>query len=327
MSNTTSTPEALPPAIASLPASVETASSQNPFIVLIASYPSAESRRSIDQRLRKVVELVGDGGTVENFPWHLLTHAHTAAIRARLLETPLKVATVNAVLAALRRVLKECWRLGLMGVEDYHRAVDLPAVRGSTLTRGRSLERGELRALFEACARDPGPSGRRDAALIAIAYGCGLRRSELCGVALEHYNEETGELKVVAGKGRKDRLVYAPRGTREAVSNWLDVRGREPGPLLCRTTKGRAGGILLDSGLTSSALYQVVSRRCRQAGISDVSPHDLRRSFVSDLLDAGADLAATQRLCGHSSPSTTSRYDRRPEEAKRQAAELLQVPV
>src|SRR6202022_408889 len=83
--------------------------------------------------------------------WEGLRYQHTQAIRAKLAET-YAPATVNKLLAALRGVLKECWRLGLTSAESYHRATDIRAIKSSTLPRGRALSSGELRAIFEACA-------------------------------------------------------------------------------------------------------------------------------------------------------------------------------
>lgn len=86
------------------------------------------------------------------------------------------------------------------------------------------------------------------------------------------------------------------------------------------------GGKMTVRRMIPHAIYRMVQKRARQAGVKAFSPHDLRRSFVSDLLDAGADIATVQGLAGHAGIATTVKYDRRGEAAKRRAVELLHVP-
>ncbi len=112
---------------------------------------------------------------------------------------------------------------------------------------GRSLSHGEIRRLFGAYAEDNKKRrGARDAAPVAVLYGCGPRRAEAAALNLSDYGGETGELRVRGGKGRKDRITYASGGAADALEAWLGVRGVEEGPLFCiRSTRAigcRRGG-------------------------------------------------------------------------------------
>ena len=260
-------------------------------------------------------------GIARGFPWWQLRREHVAKLRADLLER-YAPATVRRMLSAIRGVLEEAWAAGLMAHDDYAQAVRVKPVRSERLPRGRALEAGELRGLFESCARS-GVIGARDAALLAVCYGAGLRRAEAVGLELADFDGATGTLTVRHGKGDKARQVYATNGGKRALLAWLEVRGTEPGPFLLAVAKG---GRVVGRGLTPAAVAKALSRLARRAGVARFSPHDLRRSFVSDLLDAGADLAVVSKLAGHAQLETTSIYDRRPEAAKRKAAELLHVP-
>lgn len=131
----------------------------------------------------------------------------------------------------MRGVLKHAWRLGLIPAEDYQRAVDLDPIPGETLPKGRALTKGEVGALMAACNDDPAPAGVRDGALFGLLIGAGLRRSEIVNLDLTDYNREDGRLTIRAGKGRKDREMFVTGGAAEALADWLELRGSEPGPI------------------------------------------------------------------------------------------------
>lgn len=174
---------------------------------------------------------------------------------------------------------------------------------------------------FAACS--PTPSRALDAAVLALLYGAGLRRAEAVAVDLADYSPADGALTVRSAKGGRQRRVFLTGGAQAAVDAWVAIRRSQPGPLLCPVRKDGAVTIRC---MTPDALYRRLQRLGGHAGIARFSPHDLRRSFVSDLLDAGADIAAVQALAGHRRPETTVRYDRRPDTARRRATTLLYVP-
>lgn len=281
------------------------------------------SRRTMRQALEVIAGILSRGRqTASSLDWAALRYEETAAAREALAER-YRPATANKMLSALRGVLKEAWRLRLMRAEVYHRAADLPAVRGQTLLRGRALTHDEVRRLFAKCREDRSNAGARDAALLATLYGAGLRRSEVVALDLFDLDQATGELRIRAGKGHKDRTSYVPDGSLRALRGWLRIRGRHPGPLFLPVNKaGRVG----TRRMTDQAVLGILAKRALLAGVGRFSPHDLRRTYISDLFDAGADIATVQKLAGHANVTTTARYDRRPEETKRRAARLLEVP-
>ena len=140
---------------------------------------------------------------------------------------------------------------------------------------------------------------------------------------LEDVNRETGEVKVRHGKRQKQRLVYLGAGGREAIEGWLRFRGEAPGPLLRAAEKG---GRISEGALPADSIYRIVKSAAKRSAVKEFSPHDLRRTFVSGLLEARADISVVKEMAGHASVSTTVRYDRRGERAKKKAAELRAVP-
>lgn len=296
---------------------------RNPVLVYLASL-SESSRRPQGQSLRAIVEIVQPGTTFDAFPWHNLRYQHTQAIRTQLAEK-YSAATANRHLTALRGVLKECWRLGYLSAEEYQRAIDLKAIKGAKAAqaeKGRHLKQGELSALLDTCT-DGSRAGARDAALIAIAYVCGLRRAELAGLQLADYDQDNGTLKITKGKGNKERVTPVADGAQDALGAWLAIRGPWAGALFTVIRKG--DHVTLDA-LTAQSVYDILAKRANEAKVKKFSPHDLRRTFAGDLLDAGADISTVQKLMGHANANTTAGYDRRDAKAKKAAVNKLHIP-
>ena len=293
----------------------------HPAQVYLASL-GAGSRRTMREALNAIARLLTNGTCdALTLDWSALRYQHTAAVRSVLMEK-YSPATANKMLCALRRTLKEARRLGLMDAEDYDRASDIESIRGTRLLQGRALSGEEIAALMDACTDDPTAVGVRDAAMLAILI-VGLRRSEVVNLDLKDFNRRTRALTIRGAKGRKERMNYLPVAAVMAVEDWLVIRGKAPGPLLYPLDKAKR---IITRRMSEQGVMTALQRRGKKAGIAPFSPHDLRRTFISDLLDAGADIVTVSQLAGHANPSTTSRYDRRGEAAKRKAIDLLNVP-
>lgn len=296
---------------------------QNPAAVYLATLRPV-GRRGMLRALNLIAEIASGGKqTALTLPWQQLRYQHTAAIAAALVERGYRPATVNQALSGLRSVLYHAWKLGIMESEDYQRARDVKNKRAETLPRGRALAKDELKTLITNCQSENSPADTRDAALIGVMYGTGLRRSEVVKLELKDYKPLTGALTIRGAKGGKDRIVYVKGGAAKTLTGWLLLRSDRVGALFCPVHK--SGKVRIER-MTDQAILKILKKRGFEAHLEPFSPHDLRRTYISDLLDAGADIATVQKLAGHASVTTTTRYDRRGEEAKSKATDLLNIP-
>lgn len=164
------------------------------------------------------------------------------------------------------------------------------------------LTRRQIDVLFEPDEATESPAAERDSALLEVLYSAGLRLAELHGLDVGDVDGERGLVRVL-GKGRKERIVPLGAAAVSAVHRYLDASGRSPatdGPLFLSERGGR---------LSRRQIQRIVGERLSRAADGEtLSPHALRHSFATHLLDEGADLMAVKELLGHASLSTTRIY-------------------
>jgi integrase/recombinase XerD len=166
------------------------------------------------------------------------------------------------------------------------------------------LTHPEIESLLQPEAADT-PAHLCDQAILELAYASGLRRAELCGLRLEQLHLEAGFINVI-GKGNKERVVPVGSKAVAALNRYL-TNGRPP---LVRP-RSPANVFLTRFGtrFASATMWQRIKRRVRRSGLArNITPHMLRHSFATHLLEHGADLRVIQEMLGHASISTTEVY-------------------
>jgi len=263
---------------------------------------------------------------LEDIDWHLLQPEHVIALVAALREDGYAPNTSSLYVNAVRGVMNEAWRMSLISQDHLLKMRSVKAAPGTRLGQGRNLRRSLIRELMEVCAADPRPQGLRDAAVIGILYGSGMRKSESVNLDLAQINFEERSLRVT-GKGNKALIKYAPAWAFEKLTAWLDFRreqlkdGEQDDTFLFNRI--RRGSHITRERITKHAIYYIARQRGEQVGVK-IMPHDFRRSFITRVIEEH-DLSIAQKLAHHSNIQTTASYDVRDDNERRRAVDRFDL--
>ena len=228
------------------------------------------------------------------------------AFRAAMLGKKLSASTINVKMSAVRKLITEAKRAGVVSAEDAAQMTDVPNVRQQGTRLGNWLTKDQAKELLAVPDRST-LKGKRDYVILALLVGCALRRNELAMLDVETIQLREGRwvLADLCGKGRRIRTVAVPLWVKQGINLWMTAAGVEDGRLLRRVTKaGKPQG----DGLSDWAVWSVVEQAAKEIGIERFGAHDLRRTCAKLCRKAGGDLEQIKFLLGHSSIQTTERY-------------------
>ena len=294
----------------------------NPVQTPVALYLqrlAPSSRQTMRYVLQEAADRLGaEDVAIDEFPWHQLQPGHITALVAALREDGYAPNTSSLYVNAIRGVMNQAWQQSLITQDHLLKIRAVKAGGGSRLVKGRNLRRNLIRELMDACAADPRPQGLRDAAIIAILYGSGMRKSESVNMDLWQVDVEQRSLQVL-GKGNKELIKFAPAWAFEKLEAWLAFRranlpdGVEDDSFLFNRI--RRGNHITRDRLTKHAIYYIAKQRGRQVGV-DIMPHDFRRSFITRVIEE-YDVSIAQKLAHHANIATTVSYDVRDDNERR----------
>ncbi|AYG08130.1 integrase [Pseudomonas fluorescens] len=300
--------------------------SRNPLTLYLARL-APSSQLTMRYVLQDAADRLGfEEINLEDIDWHLLQPEHVMALVAVLREDGYAPNTSSLYVNAVRGVMNEAWRISLISQEHLLKMRSVKATAGTRLSQGRNLRRTLIRELMDVCAADPRPQGLRDAAVIGILYGSGMRKSESVNLDLAQVNFAERSLRVT-GKGNKELLKYAPAWAFAKLQAWLEFRreqlkeGEQDDSFLFNRI--RRGSHITRERITKHAIYYIARQRGEQVGVK-IMPHDFRRSFITRVIEEH-DLSIAQKLAHHTNIQTTASYDVRDDNERRRAIDRFDL--
>ncbi len=279
------------------------------------------SRTTMASFLNGAVRILTNGDITSHtdYDWSGLSYEDVNDVIYELTEKGRSPQTINTYLSALKGIAQDLRNKKCISEDELKLITKIKGKRGSHKNKGRSLSVTELNKLIDLCLYKDNPKSLRDAVMMTLLYGAGLRRSEITTLNISDYEENGGKIRII-GKGNKARIIKLNERAIDMLNNWLDLRGRYAGVLFVRINKG---GNLTKSPLSGQAVYNLVVERYKEAGLKRLSPHDLRHSFATNLLMNGTGISVIQELMGHEDIQTTSIYTHISDKQKDDASSQL----
>jgi len=267
--------------------------------MVLQAVPSQHSKRNYAKALDEVFTLCANRSQGISRP--LLMEYRTSMI-----DKGLSPSTINVRLAAIRKLVGEARRNGILDAEEASQMADVPNIRLQGRRMGNWLTRDQAKQLLAVPDRST-LKGKRDYCILALLVGCALRRRELANLEVEEIQLREGRWVIadMRGKGGRVRTVAFPVWVKQAVNAWMTAAAVEEGRLLRSVTK--AGKLKRDQ-LNDGAIWSVVESSAKEIGIEHFGAHDLRRTCAKLCRKNGGDLEQIKFLLGHSSIQTTERY-------------------
>jgi integrase/recombinase XerD len=282
-------------------------------------------RKSLKTLLNQCASILGHQEPIERFDWSTLTFEKVHLIRSVFTEARYAVNSINLVLAGLKGIAKTAFNLGQIDADTMLRINSVKSLKGNAVRTGRRLSTAEVTKLLASCHTIPCPTVRsRDRAILLVGIGAGLRCSEICSLNLSDIDFKSGILFVREGKGRKHRQIYLAADILQALLEWKKYRNGNRDALFSKIIKS---GKVTDSRLSSSGLDYMLASLQTLSSVEKFTPHDLRRTFITQLLEKGVDINTVRQLAGHSDVSTTTRYDKRDVEWQKKASRDMNFSI
>lgn len=274
------------------------------------SCSSDKSRQRIESELKRLAKLMCLNH-IDNIDW---PHFDRARVLELLSQPDLKKRTAssqNFTLSVIKRLCEEACYAKQLTDTQFLSIKRIPNFRSVRCPPPTCLTWADMSKMLHACLHDGTPKGIRDAAILAVGLGCGLRRSEIAELHTDNL-DFTNSLVRVIGKGNRERYIGLNHCVQEYLQQWLRLRGKGGSPY-CFAPLDRGEHIITTRPLNDETIYLVVQKRSLSALGRHVCTHDLRRAFASHMLANHVDINTLRLVMGHSDIRTTQIYDRRDE--------------